>query len=685
MGALSSLAAAPSHAESVALPPINGWTWANNYTGWRLPAGPAACDAWFWYQQATYGRTYPQAHYRPGVNAISGECWGIRSGNMRLLAAVNVQSSACQAGLTVSNGVCVASLPQLSLDDPGAPNTCVGNPINPANGNKFQVERDFIAAGASPLRFERFYNSVPWVKRALMGSNWRHTYDRQLVVTTAGGVTKATIYRPQGKGVAFTQQGSNWVGLGTTVERLQSVTSPVTGWEFISADDEVELYDAAGKLLSIRSRQGVVQTMTYDTSGRLAEVTDSFGYKLVLAYNASNLVASMTNPAGKVTTYGYNFWYHLDKVTRPGTNVRSYVYDDPYLKAGQLHGIIDEKNVRFASWTYDANGRATSSQHAGGVELATISYATPNAPAVTHADNSVESYGFTLVQGSFRRASQNIPTCSNAASTTYDANGNVASRTNFNGNVTTYVYDLTRNLETSRTEASGTPRARTITTEWHPTFRLPTVITEPGRITTYSYDANGNRDGKTVTDTAANTSIAWSWTYDGFGRVLTENGPRTDVSDVTTYEYYDNTSPYNGQLKKITNALGQITEFGSYNANGQVLTMTDANGVGTAFTYDDRGLLKTRVSNGKTMTYDYDPVGQLTKVTLPDGNWVEYVYDNAHRLTEVKDKAGNKIVYTLDAMSRHIKEEVSDTQGGLSQLLDGINRSLAVNTVPQAH
>ena len=52
---------------------------------------------------------------------------------------------------------------------------------------------------------------------------------------------------------------------------------------------------------------------------------------------------------------------------------------------------------------------------------------------------------------------------------TYDANGNIASRTDFDGHQTTYVYDMTRNLETSRTEGLttagvATPATRTITT-----------------------------------------------------------------------------------------------------------------------------------------------------------------------------------------------------------------------------
>ncbi|MEF8720156.1 MAG: RHS repeat domain-containing protein [Candidatus Accumulibacter necessarius] len=45
---------------------------------------------------------------------------------------------------------------------------------------------------------------------------------------------------------------------------------------------------------------------------------------------------------------------------------------------------------------------------------------------------------------------------------TYDDNGNLASRTDFNGRLTTYTYELSRNLETRRVEASGQAEARTI-------------------------------------------------------------------------------------------------------------------------------------------------------------------------------------------------------------------------------
>ena len=94
---------------------------------------------------------------------------------------------------------------------------------------------------------------------------------------------------------------------------------------------------------------------------------------------------------------------------------------------------------------------------------------------------------------------QPTPNCPSSNSTfTYDAGGLLKTRTDAKGNLTTYDYN-DRGLETSRTEASGTPQARTTTTEWHPTLFLKTKVTEPDRITTYQYDAQGRKTGQIVT------------------------------------------------------------------------------------------------------------------------------------------------------------------------------------------
>jgi YD repeat-containing protein len=98
---------------------------------------------------------------------------------------------------------------------------------------------------------------------------------------------------------------------------------------------------------------------------------------------------------------------------------------------------------------------------------------------------------------------------------------------------------------------------RTITTQWHASFRLPTRIAEPGRIADFSYDSNGNLLEKKLT--AGTKTRTWTYTYNVLGQVLTVNGPRTDVADIMTYTY----DPH-GNLATITNAPGHVTRITQY-------------------------------------------------------------------------------------------------------------------------
>nr|WP_020564388.1 RHS repeat protein [Methylosarcina fibrata] len=272
-----------------------------------------------------------------------------------------------------------------------------------------------------------------------------------------------------------------------------------------------------------------------------------------------------------------------------------------------------------------------------------------------------------------------------ASALTYDANGNVARRTDFNGHQTTYTYDLGRNLETGRTEGlttsgAATPETRTITTEWHPTFRLPTKITEPGRETAWTYDSLGNVTQKTLKDTATGRMRTWNtgYTYSAAvpGALLqtVEDGPRTDVADLTTTDYYapDATCTgghvgCRGQIQKITHALGQVTQITAYTAHGQPETVIDPNGLTIALTYDARQRLLSYNVGGEITQFQYDPVGQLTQWIRPDNSTLSYSYDAAHRLTEISDGLGNRIVYTLDAMGHRIQEDVKDPSGQLAR------------------
>ena len=150
--------------------------------------------------------------------------------------------------------------------------------------------------------------------------------------------------------------------------------------------------------------------------------------------------------------------------------------------------------------------------------------------------------------------------------------------------------------------------------------------------------------------------------------MLTAQGPRTDVNSTRTYTYYScTTGAQCGQVQTVTDELGHVTTFNTYNAYGQPLTITDPNGIVTTLTYDARQRLTSRSTAGETTSISYYPTGLVNKVTLPDGSFLQYTYDGAHRLTQITDSLGNHVAYTLDAMGNHTAESVYDPSNALTR------------------
>lgn len=565
-----------------------------------------------------------------------------------------------------------------------------GNPVALGLGNKAQTETDYRAANGG-LEFVRYYDSDTLVHGSI-GRFWRHSYDRELRISASGD---ATAYRPNGTALHFAPaSGGGWTADSNQRERLETLSG---GYRLCLSSSSIETYDSGGRLQTITPPSGQVTTLTWDTTSqptpRLSSVTDAFGRQLQFQYvDQSALLAWQRNsvPLKAVvlpdqTQIQFSYEPGQPAVTldpamdrligvqyADGTS-RSYQYGSS-IGAYLLTGIVDENQVQFASWTYDSSFRAISSAHAGGAEQVAVAY--PNGGTqVTGALGDVRNYIFGLVKGAYVPVSVTGEPCASCERTKawdYDANGFLASKTDFNGNVITYVHDA-RGLETSRTEAFGTPQARTITTQWHANFQLPAQIDEPGRRTTYTYDASGNRLTETILDTSSNASRTTTWSYTAQGLLDTVDGPRTDVVDVTDYDYNSQ-----GDLIRIINALGQVTGIPQRDAHGNPTKIIDPNGIETLLTYDGRQRLKTRSVAGAVTVFDYDSAGQLKKITLPDGSFISYSYDPAHRLTDLQDNLGNKIHYTLDAMSNRTKEEVFDPSSVLrrtqSQVFDSLSR-----------
>jgi len=572
--------------------------------------------------------------------------------------------------------------PQVSPPTVQAKESCdspkKGNPCALATGTKFLDEADYSAAPGIVLN--RSYSSVRAyssdtapINPAFGSASWLHTYERSLHVlnsATNNGI-RWVAQREDGQLLYFLVNGSEILNRSETGASSTVTTLPTnSGWDLRLANGNVERYNVTGRLMSITSRAGLVTTITYDTLWRVSRVANSFGHDLDFFYDAQNRLNKVRDPAGGEIQYAYDASGRLEYVTYPDSSQKRYHYE--HVIPNLLTGITDEDGVRFATYQYDSQGRATVTEHAGGAERYEFSYTGAAPPYSTVVKDPLETsrtYTVGVVNNVYKLQSISGPSCNHCGSSqqvAYDTNGNVSQRTDFEGNVTTFSFSTPRNLETSRTQAYGTPRARTITTAWHASYRLPTQIDEPGRRTTIGHDVSGNVLTNTTLDTASSESRTWTYSYNAFGGILTANGPRTDVTDVTTNVYYTcTTGTQCGQVNTVTNALGHVTTYNTYNAHGQPLTMTDPNGVVTTLTYDARQRLKTRTFGGEQTTFDYWPSGLLKKVTLPDASFLMYGYDAAQRLTSIVDSEGNGIEYTLDAMGNRTAEEVTDPSSTL--------------------
>jgi YD repeat-containing protein len=484
-----------------------------------------------------------------------------------------------------------------------------------------------------------------------------------------------------------------------------------------------------GLLMEMKDQNARSVQFTYNTAFRLTSVTLPDGQLIRYAYNEPSAncpinstdmtpiagcerLTSVTYPDGSVRRYHYNEATHLDASLSP---LVSY-----------LTGITDERGVRLSNYRYDAAGRAVSSGWGGFNDQ--FSYGATQTD-ITDPLGSTRTVGYQSLFGKRRPISQSQPAGSGCAASTsaqsWDANANPASRDDFNGSRTCYTHDLSRNLETTRVEGlantascSGVTPANVVlpsgsrktSTQWHPDWRLPSKVAEAGRITTQVYNGqpdpfNGNAiascapatallpDGKPIAvlckqveqaTTDVNGSLSFTaalqsgvaaritqWLYNAQGQVLREDGPRSDVSDVSTYSYYANTTADHrvGDLKDMTDASGQITQFTRYNAHGQLLQSVDANGVLSTFTYDLRQRPTSQTVGAQTTSYTYDAAGQLTLITQADGSTVRYSYDTAQRLVAVADHRGNRIDYTLDANGNRTAENAKDPGGLLKRQL----------------
>ncbi|NGY05609.1 RHS repeat domain-containing protein [Solimonas terrae] len=507
----------------------------------------------------------------------------------------------------------------------------------------------------------------------------------------------------------FSGGTAQWIApanISSTFEHLAAPDSDGATYILSAIDGSVEKFDDRGAMILYRAQNGRSLHYSWAPSPdgasllTLTKVEDGAGHEML--FDSEIDIDSQTNTLNSWTTtatYPGGGGDYSDAITfvdgvmnetftSPDGAAAKYVYADSQ-NPDKPTAYYDQNGDLYRAWTYDAQGRVTS------VQLGSQSGSTPphylfdyasdesivvtdpkgTQRTLTYQDTGASGFVLKAVDKPCQECGPGIK------SRTLGQYGLMTQSTDFNGNVTKYDWDYDRQLQTSRIEAFGTPQQREITTIWDANFRLPHIINEPGRSTTYEYDSDGNLVSKAVTDTATGAGRTSTYSnYTSFGEAQITDGPRTDVADVTTRSYYPIVAGdgKSGQLHALTDALGHVTTFNSYDDGARPTMVTDPNGVVTQLTYWPRGWLKSIQVASETTSLAYWPTGDLKTISFPNGSAISYIYDSAHHVTQISDQLGNHINYTLDSMGNAVQTDVHDAGGVLvqthQQLFDALNR-----------
>jgi RHS repeat-associated protein len=597
----------------------------------------------------------------------------------------------------------------------------VGNPIQVSSGVKTHSEVDFVTADGR-LGLTRTYTSSSFVPTRF-GAGWTSNLDRRVL----RGLVEIAFFLGDGRVARFYFTSNGWVPatpnydaagkfLGTYMTGFNGGTREVS-WkmnilpgdllQFIDEDGTVETYNNFNQVVSIVRPSGYTLTFNYDSEGRNTSVVDTFGRQITFTYGpkfyqlqdgwpVDSLVQTVTAPDGRVYRFEHQpaipaipsggqitvsptAIYPTHRLLRaiypdatPASNTdnprRNYSYEDANALT-LLTGVTDERGVRVQTWAYDSEGRGTLSVGPGNIRRHTLTYNDVNG-TVRGVNPYNKSTTFTKGRSdiSFERV-QRIDGAASTnclASTTsigFDSNDYINARTDAEGRQIRYTNNA-RGLPLTEVYGFGTPAAKTINWQWHPTYRIPTKKVEQGLTTDWVVNAAGNITQMTQTDTTSRTvpysttgqTRAWAFTYTPTGLLSSINGPLAGNVDLTRFEY-----DARGYLQKTTNAAGHITLVTSVDSMGRPLTILDPNGVVTAFAYTPRGWVSTITVNPgasqRQTQFTYNAAGMVTGVTLPGGGTLTYTYDDGGRLTQVRNNLNEWIAYTYDANDKVTREE----------------------------
>jgi RHS repeat-associated protein len=419
---------------------------------------------------------------------------------------------------------------------------------------------------------------------------------------------------------------------------------------------------------SITDPNNHVTTTVYDSYGNATDVGDALGHHTITSYSTADApfhqATSVTDALNVTTSYTYDANRNLASVATPlvgssplQTQTSTYFRDD----TGHPGDVTRTVDPNQQTWhiVYDAYGDPSSATDPlGDTSTAVFNADGWKTSSATHKGNvagcgcalqytTTYSYadptsGLIDDFGDVRVATDPL---SHTTTYGYDADRNVVSTKDGDGNTTSYTFDAADEV----TKVTR-PDTTTLLTDYWPDGTVKDQADGTGHTTNYTYDALARVTG--ITDPLNRTTSA---TYDGAGNRLTV----LDASHQTTTYGYDATN----RMTSVTYSDGvtpNVTNV-TYDNDNQRTAMIDGTGT-SSWVYDSlHRMTSSNNGAGQTVGYGYDLNGQMTSITYPGSHVVQRGYDTAGRLTSVSDWLGHTTQFTPDADSNVTAEIYPNT------------------------
>lgn len=506
-------------------------------------------------------------------------------------------------------------------------------------------------------------------------------------------------------------------------------------------------YDSSGRLSTVTDREGKVTSYGYDGSTqRILTIKDALNNTVVTnTYDDQGRVATQKDArglsTGQQTTFAYNTNGDGTKttvLTYPKTSFEptwSFVEEDTYDTQGRIIKKVSKPVTNSANWitheyTYDSNGNRSSFKDGRGntssfcydvdYSGAAISGSRGNltrtiAPAPSTGANVIVTLN---KYDDKNNLTQTVSPKGITSGTSANCSTNFAASIN-----STYAIDYTYDSEKTKlaaiTKRFNEPSAglKTAVTKYEYTDSanpgLPTKEIAPRGntgttpdntyATSHTYFTSGNKAGMLESSTTPAGAVT-KFDYDAVGRKIAMVSPKGNIPDGVPAEHTSNYSYDNEDRLRFAKApapaagQSQLTTETRYDAVGNKTSVIDANGQVTRYVYDERDSLKEvhqspdtwtdpsiNPSNLITTSYQYDNLGNLTRVTRAKGNTshervTDYVFDGLNKVMKetqypswptttptlvttysydkngnqatIKDPLGKTTNYTYDALNR---------------------------------